>query len=31
MKNIHAHTETHTTPPGYISINDDAGRTQRGA
>ena len=26
MKNIHAHTETHTTPPGYISINDDAGR-----
>ena len=26
MKNIHAHTETHTTPPGYISINDEAGR-----
>lgn len=26
MKNIHAFTETHTTPPGYISINDEAGR-----
>ncbi len=26
MKNIHAFTETTTTPPGYISINDDAGR-----
>lgn len=26
MKNIHAHTETNTTPPGYISINDEAGR-----
>ena len=26
MKNIHAHTETKTTPPGYISINDEAGR-----
>ena len=26
MKNIHAFTETNTTPPGYISINDEAGR-----
>lgn len=26
MKKIHAFTETHTTPPGYISINDEAGR-----
>ena len=26
MKNIHAFTETHTTPPGYISINDEADR-----
>ncbi len=26
MKNIHAFTETKTTPPGYISINDEAGR-----
>jgi hypothetical protein len=26
MKNIHAFTETTTTPPGYVSINDDAGR-----
>jgi hypothetical protein len=26
MKNIHAHTETHTTPPGYVSINEEAGR-----
>lgn len=26
MKNIHAFTETHTTLPGYISINDEAGR-----
>lgn len=26
MKNIHAFTETNTTLPGYISINDEAGR-----
>lgn len=26
MKNIHAFTETNTTPPGYISINEEAGR-----
>ncbi|MFA7254385.1 MAG: hypothetical protein WC107_07620 [Patescibacteria group bacterium] len=25
MKNIHAFTETNTTPPGYISVNDEAG------
>ena len=26
MKNIHAFTETNATPPGYISINEEAGR-----
>lgn len=26
MKNIHAFTETGATPPGYISINEEAGR-----
>lgn len=26
MKNIHAFTETNTTPPGYISINEEVGR-----
>lgn len=26
MKNIHAFTETTTTPPGYISINDNEGK-----
>ena len=26
MKNIHAHTETTTSAPGYISINEEAGR-----
>lgn len=25
MKFIHAHTETHTSPPGYISINESDG------
>lgn len=26
MKNIHAFTEIHTTPPGYVSINEEEGR-----
>ena len=26
MKTIHAFTETNATPPGYISINEEAGR-----
>lgn len=26
MKNIHAFTETTTTPPGYISINEEEGK-----
>lgn len=26
MKNIHAFTETHATPPGYISINEEGDR-----
>lgn len=26
MKNIHAHTETTHSAPGYVSINEEAGR-----